>query len=153
MHQPAISIDPTSAPTPRRCGECDVCCTAMSVTALNKPVGMRCPHMGATGCGNYDNRPAACRDWYCMWLRDSKNILREDERPDRIGIFLTASKPTDHGTQVIYAHPIRPDALSSPSAQALIARMRQFAPVHVLAWHGAATPLTLRGQPVMPSAA
>jgi hypothetical protein len=136
----------------RICGECDVCCTAMRVAELEKPAGTRCVHMRESGCGRYQNRPSACRDWYCMWLRDNRGIFSESERPDRVGIFLTASKPTEQGDQVAFAHPVRADAMANPAAMALVRRLRQYVPVRVLPYCGETASLTHEGAP-LPSAA
>lgn len=138
----------SSGPSIRACGECDVCCTAMNVAALSKPVGVRCVHMSQTGCGIYQNRPSACREWYCMWLRDNRGIFSEDERPDRVGIFLTASKPTAQGGQVIFAHPVHADAMTNPAATALVERLRKYVPVRVLPYCGENATLTHEGAPL-----
>lgn len=129
----------------RTCGECNVCCTAMHVAALEKPPGMRCQHMSDIGCSIYEQRPAACRDWYCMWVRDTRGVFSDQERPDRTGVFLTASKPTETGQQVIYVHPVRPDALELPATQAMITRLQQFVAMETLPYFGDSTELTLEG--------
>ncbi len=139
----------------RSCGDCDVCCTAMNVTALNKPAGTRCKHMKTAGCSIYLDRPATCRDWYCMWVRDRHGIFSEAERPDRVGLFLTASRPDPDGQQTIYAHPIRPDALQRDPARRLLSRLRQFVTVCELPYRSEASriALTFEGHPLEPSAA
>jgi len=121
----------------RQCGDCNICCTAMNVRPLNKPAGYRCEHQTPTGCGNYDNRPSVCRTWYCMWVRDRAGIFTDDHRPDRLGVFFTASKPDlTTGQQTLYAHPIYPGAADRREAVNVIHFLRQFAPVEVLPERG-----------------
>lgn len=116
----------------------------MRVSALNKPAGTKCVHMKDTGCSNYDNRPAACRDWYCMWLRDRKGLFSSDERPDRVGVFLTASEPDGpDGRQEVLVHPVRPDVMNEPAAAALVKRLQQLVPVRVLAYQPETVPETV----------
>jgi hypothetical protein len=47
-----------------------LCCKVFSVQDLNKPAGQWCVHVVApAGCGNYDNRPQPCREFFCSWWR------------------------------------------------------------------------------------
>lgn len=126
---------------PRDCGGCSACCTAMKVAALSKPAGQHCEHQMPGGCGNYADRPAACREWFCMWVRDGRGLFTEAERPDRLGVFFTASR-ADPATrrQVIHAHETRPAAASDPAARRRIAFLRQFAPVEVVPYRAAPAP-------------
>jgi Fe-S-cluster containining protein len=44
------------------CLRCGTCCVAPDIAALDKPVGVRCPHLGDDlSCGIYDRRPDICR--------------------------------------------------------------------------------------------
>jgi Fe-S-cluster containining protein len=46
------------------CTCCGACCVAPDIAALDKPLGMRCPHLtGDNLCGVYDRRPQICRDY------------------------------------------------------------------------------------------
>ncbi len=37
---------------------------APDIAALDKPLGLRCPHLGADNlCAAYENRPAVCRSY------------------------------------------------------------------------------------------
>lgn len=46
------------------CTRCGACCVAPDIAALDKPVGMRCPHLTADNlCAVYDRRPQICRDY------------------------------------------------------------------------------------------
>ncbi|HYO67439.1 MAG TPA: YkgJ family cysteine cluster protein [Archangium sp.] len=44
------------------CTRCGACCVAPDIAALDKPLGMRCPHLTADNlCSVYDRRPDVCR--------------------------------------------------------------------------------------------
>jgi len=46
------------------CTCCGACCVAPDIAALDKPVGVRCPHLtDALLCGIYEARPQICRDY------------------------------------------------------------------------------------------
>ena len=44
------------------CTLCGACCVAPDIAALDKPLGVRCEHLGADNlCGIYETRPDICR--------------------------------------------------------------------------------------------
>ena len=46
------------------CTRCGACCVAPDIAALDKPLGLRCPHLGPDNlCTVYENRPQVCRDY------------------------------------------------------------------------------------------
>jgi len=46
------------------CTQCGACCVAPDIAALDKPLGMRCPHLGADNlCRVYAQRPDVCRSY------------------------------------------------------------------------------------------
>jgi uncharacterized protein len=46
------------------CLKCGTCCVAPDITALAKPVGVRCPHLdGDKRCAVYETRPPVCRGY------------------------------------------------------------------------------------------
>jgi Fe-S-cluster containining protein len=46
------------------CTRCGACCVAPDIAALDKPLGMRCPHLTADNlCSVYDRRPQVCRSY------------------------------------------------------------------------------------------
>lgn len=132
---------------PRDCGGCNVCCTAMHVRPLDKPPGKPCEHQSAAGCGIYHERPGVCRSWFCMWVRDPGRLFDDAHRPDRLGVFFTASDPDPQtGRQTIYAHEVRPAAANEEAAAAVIRHFRQAVAVEVLPFRSptsAVTPLTI----------
>lgn len=117
----------------RSCGGCNVCCTVMTVTPLNKPGGAVCPHQTEAGCGIYEDRPGVCRAWHCMWVRDNGRVFREEERPDKSGVFFTASKPDPKtGNQMIYVHQVREGTAEAAPGRAIIERLGALLPIKVL---------------------
>lgn len=145
-----VSRKPGS-PKSRECGGCNVCCTAMRVTPLKKPAGEQCAHQTERGCGIYARRPEVCRVWYCMWVRDNGRVFADHHRPDRLGVFFTASTPDPQsGAQTIYAHEVHAHAASTPEPQHVIHQLAHYAPVQILPAPDAsgqrATPLTCNGQ-------
>jgi hypothetical protein len=80
--------DPPPLPT-RSCGECTVCCTALTIDdpELTKVQGVPCRHIAAGGgCGIYHTRPRICRTYYCGWRQ--LKWVRETLRPDRSGVLV-----------------------------------------------------------------
>ncbi|HEY0839520.1 MAG TPA: YkgJ family cysteine cluster protein [Vulgatibacter sp.] len=46
------------------CSRCGACCVAPDIAALDKPLGVRCPHLTHDDlCGIYEDRPPICRDY------------------------------------------------------------------------------------------
>jgi Fe-S-cluster containining protein len=46
------------------CTRCGACCVAPDIAALDKPLGLRCPHLTADNlCAVYEQRPAVCRGY------------------------------------------------------------------------------------------
>ncbi len=129
---------------PRDCGGCNICCTVMRVAALDKPAGVRCAHQTDQGCGIYQSRPDPCRAWFCMWVRDDGRIMSERHRPDRLGVFFTASAPDPKtGRQTIFCHECFDGAAEQPEVRRLLAAFERAVPVQVLRFRPA-------GQPTIP---
>jgi Fe-S-cluster containining protein len=43
---------------------CGACCVAPDIAALDKPLGLKCPHLGDDHrCTAYERRPQVCRDY------------------------------------------------------------------------------------------
>ncbi len=56
----------------RQCGSCSLCCKVLDVPAVYKPAGQWCRHFKAgAGCSIHQLRPKPCRDFACLWLKDS----------------------------------------------------------------------------------
>lgn len=53
------------------CTRCGACCVAPDIAALDKPLGLRCPHLDQDNlCAVYENRPAVCRSYAADELCD-----------------------------------------------------------------------------------
>ena len=90
----------------RHCGPCTLCCTALRVVELDKPAGERCRHLGPRGCRIYDERPASCRAFECLWLQ--RDAIPSNLRPDKSGAVFSANSS---GNQVVlHLDPRRPRA-------------------------------------------
>ena len=67
------------------CDMCGVCCTAYSISSLNKKAGQPCKHLLSNGkCGDYENRPQVCRDFHADYFCYFLSSLPKEEQ---IGII------------------------------------------------------------------
>jgi Fe-S-cluster containining protein len=63
------------------CTRCGACCVAPDIAALDKPLGLRCPHLGADNlCGVYERRPQVCRDYAADWVCQAIEAPTLEER-------------------------------------------------------------------------
>lgn len=96
----------------RECGSCTMCCKTLGVpdmTPAPKRPHVWCGHCDiGKGCKVYADRPTTCREFSCVWLQDTMNLLPEDARPDKCGVVLTATSD-QHGL-VAQCDPHRPTA-------------------------------------------
>ncbi len=79
----------------RECGNCNVCCILPRITELNKAENIACQHLRSDlpvlgQCSIYNERPASCSGFQCLWLQG--HIGGEAHRPDKFGIMWTISK-------------------------------------------------------------
>jgi len=122
----------------------------MAVRALGKPAGVPCRHlvpMTISGksllnehhvepngaCGIYERRPDVCAGFVCVWLRDTIGLLTEDERPDRIGVVLTASSAGADGRQLMEIRELFRGASRTVRVRRLIERISKHVRVRVIA--------------------
>jgi len=53
----------------RDCSGCGACCAAPDISALAKPLGVRCAFLEPDcRCGRYDTRPSTCREYRPDWV-------------------------------------------------------------------------------------
>ena len=91
--------------TGRACGDCTLCCKVMAIEEIAKPAGQWCRHCKpGRGCLVYDDRPAECRAFNCLWLMDER--FGPHWKPARSKMVLTSS---DDGLE-IRCDPGFPDA-------------------------------------------
>lgn len=108
----------------RRCGSCTLCCKTHPIPALNKPPAKWCQHAGRGGCAVYATRPEPCSTYYCFWRRDPVGLLRDDERPDRLGVVFQQAEFDP--LPVIDALQSYPGAALRPRARTAIERFLKF---------------------------
>lgn len=114
----------------RNCGDCAKgckmsCCTVMGVEEIDKKAGEPCPKQNPDGtCSIYSDRPASCREWECLWLR-SEGLIRNMDRPDRVGLILDVTNPPDGAPQALVAREARPGAFNEESAKKLLERFQK----------------------------
>jgi len=89
----------------RTCGSCMLCCTVMSVEDLNKPAGVTCSHAATgKGCTIRDQRPQACRRFFCGWRLDPN--IDSLWKPNISGFVITIS--LRYASMLIMVDPARP---------------------------------------------
>ena len=79
-----VIVEHMARHTARNCGSCHACCIHLTIDELQKPEHERCSHLGRTGCNQYEERPATCRDFVCLW---KMGRFSKAERPDRCGVL------------------------------------------------------------------
>jgi hypothetical protein len=90
----------------RQCGDCMMCCKLPRIDELKKPANKMCSHAKVgIGCTQYENRPNACRDFYCLWVLQPS--FDERWKPNRCGFIIA---PTDERALIIVEDPNRPNA-------------------------------------------
>ncbi len=78
----------------KECGDCTLCCKIMSVPELNKPKDTWCSHVVKKGgCGIYETRPHACREFRCLWLKDAG--IPADWKPNKAKFLMVDESPTE----------------------------------------------------------
>jgi hypothetical protein len=125
-----LAPDATDAlPVKRRCGSCDLCCTAMGVEEVpgvpngDKRPGVRCPHLsGEPGhsCTIYKDRPYPCQQFICLW-RGSDTLLPDNLHPARVGFVIAPGGNFGEWPCVLCVHPdpAHPDSWKAPRHRAL----------------------------------
>ena len=68
------------------CLKCGTCCAAPDIGALDKPLGVRCVHLGDDGlCAVYEERPAVCRGY---WPDEICMRIAAPTLEERVGKYL-----------------------------------------------------------------
>jgi uncharacterized protein len=79
------------------CTCCGACCVAPDIAALDKPLGVRCPHLTEGNlCGIYENRPQICRDYAADRLCEEIAAPTLDER---VANYLAAFEMADEAAR------------------------------------------------------
>src|SRR5215469_11521929 len=98
----------------RSCGSCSLCCKLLAIEGVEERPGWTwCRHCrpGRGGCGIYDDRPQACRNFVCGWLSGGLDGVLNPERwhPAKARMMLTAEAVEPHVHIVIHVDPNFPD--------------------------------------------
>lgn len=77
----------------RQCGPCNACCVELKIDTpqLRKKARLPCPHLTASGCGIYKERPPVCREFLCGWRLFED--MGDDWRPDLSGVLAMRKAP------------------------------------------------------------
>jgi hypothetical protein len=123
-------IAKTLAPT-NHCGGCRACCITpyLKTPEFTKPSHTYCHNCGRGGCKMYWNRPQACREFECAWLKSqSRNdVMPPELRPDCCGVIFV-DKDTQGGDPLVFeVHPDieRPDCINAPIVRNYIDEMQR----------------------------
>jgi len=91
-----------------------MCCKEPAIVELQKPAGEWCVNCDkGAGCKIYEDRPAACKSFECLWLHsqkphiDPKLRFPEDMRPDKSKVILNKK---EDGQLFVHVPKDRPDA-------------------------------------------
>jgi hypothetical protein len=104
----------------------------MRVDELQKPAGVTCRHVCATGCAIYPTRPQICRPFRCLWLSGFANLFHEDERPDKTGMVPTLTDPKiakEIGATAIMMHYGPETNIAHGKARTVLNRLKKRYPV------------------------
>jgi hypothetical protein len=107
-----------------RCGSCTACCRVYAIPPLKKPAGTWCQHCDiGKGCKIYDDRPALCVEFTCLWLamKNRGVEVADDLRPDRSKVVF--SPTTNEKIMSAITMPGAPGAWRNGPARELIDKM------------------------------
>ena len=106
----------------RKCGTCSACCRWPSVEEINKPAREPCRFLAKQGyrCTIYEDRPKACAEYRCAWLRGKGSVVNNRDRPDTCGVLIDR-RSTQFGV-VLVAKSLTPNAAMSPKGKRAIER-------------------------------
>jgi len=101
----------------RSCDTCTMCCKLLSIEVLEKPRGAWCTHCDRKrGCSIYEERPIACRSFYCGYRR----IASLDERWKPSQAKFLINYESEHNRIAIHVDSTRPDAWRAAPYYAVI---------------------------------
>lgn len=106
MNAPAAQAETELLPG-RSCEGCTLCCKLLSIAVLEKPRAVWCSHCDKKrGCTIYEERPLACRSFYCGYRR----IADIDERWKPSHAKLLVNYEAAHNRIAVHVDPARPGA-------------------------------------------
>lgn len=85
----------------RECGSCTLCCKTHEIPELSKKKDAWCQHAHKDrGCDIYEERPASCREFDCLWLQ---GYIPVELKPNRV--HAVVSLTLDREQLVIHEDP------------------------------------------------
>jgi uncharacterized protein len=76
----------------RACGSCTLCCRLPDIDHFDKPADEWCRHcVAGKGCSIYQDRPAVCREFLCLWMTDGG--LGGEWEPSRSHVMIYRQGP------------------------------------------------------------
>ena len=105
----------------RKCGDCAICCYHCNVPEMDSPAGQMCSKNTGKGCSIYEDRPAICRPFQCLWLQQEQ--IPDSLRPDRCGVMFET--PFECDVWIGYADPDNPEAWGSDEVQRMIGKINE----------------------------
>ena len=98
----------------RSCGSCSLCCKLLAIEGVEERPGFTwCRHCrpGKGGCGIYDHRPEACRNFVCGWLSGALDGVLDPERwhPAKARMMMTAEAVDQQTHIVVHVDPSFPE--------------------------------------------
>jgi hypothetical protein len=123
----------SAEPADRSCGACSLCCKLLSIEGVEDRRGWTwCRHCrpGRGGCGIYEQRPDACRNFVCGWLSGGLDSVLDPERwhPAKARMMLTAEAVAEEVHVVIHVDPNFPDRWREQPYRADIAALADAIP-------------------------
>ncbi len=111
----------------RNCGDCHACCIHLPIPAGEvcagvKLAGVECPHLAEHGCRIYQERPATCQQFKCVWFREP--TWPGAWRPDQSGL-LCLREEIDEGVSAALVYEIERDAIARPTTELILAKLRE----------------------------
>jgi hypothetical protein len=131
-----VEID-FEATTPRRCGDCSLCCKLLPNVAFHKPANKPCAHQRhGKGCTIYAQRPEECQFWSCRWLAspaETPGMRRPDRAhyvidalPDSIQLVNNETgEPLEFEAMQIWVDPAFPKTQHAPELRAYMLKMAE----------------------------
>ena len=103
----------------RKCGTCSACCRWPAVAEIDKPAKTPCRYLRNKkfGCTIYSERPTACAQYRCSWLR---GVGSTEDRPDRSHVLIDR-RMTKFGLALV-AKSLKPGAMMAGPGRRAIAR-------------------------------
>jgi hypothetical protein len=122
------------------CGSCNLCCKLMRIDEVQTPRGQWCQYAKpGKGCAVYEDRPAPCRDYECMWLQSQKHeggkhAMPAELKPNKCRVVMDFT--TDGKFPLLHVDPDYPHAIDNLHVRAFI-KMNLDRGIDVYVWTGA----------------